>query len=337
MKRFLWMGAAVLGLAGLGLSKLAVASPHVEVDPTREYHITPEDGPWFICAASYRGETASSLAHEMVLEIRRKYNMPAFIFDHGREEREKQKQEVMRIKELTGNEGRVKIIRIEEQFAVLVGGYKDMAAARKALDDFKKLPLPDKKLCYSAITQEVSKDAKGQQIVVPKEITYSPFVNAFVAHNPTVAQERGPENWKTDPLLKKLNSGESLSLLNNSKPWTLTVKVFSGPGIFQERNGSSNNKFMEMLGMGKGRETLDAGAMQARALAETLRKMKDPSFEAYVLHTRTQSIVTVGGYDSPNDPRMIQDQQVLGRLKLQGVPLEFQLFAKPMPMEVPRP
>ena len=65
--------------------------------------------------------------------------------------------------------------------------------------------------------------------------------------------------------------------------------------------------------------------------------MKDPSFEAYVLHTRTQSIVTVGGYEGPNDPKLMQDQQVLSRLRLNGVPPEMQLFAQPMPMEVPRP
>lgn len=334
MKQMLFASMAVLG-AFLALTRLVIAAPQIEADPTKEYHVTATDGQWFICAASYRGEQAKELAHDMVLEIRRKYNMPAFVFDHGREEREKQREEVERIRQLTGGEGRVRIMRIEEQYAVMVGGYKDMESARKALDDFKKLPLPDKKLCYSAIIQKETKDARGQKAIVPEEHIYSPFINAFVAHNPTVPQQRDPDNWKTDPLLKKFNSGESLSLLNNGKPWTLTVKVFRGGGAFQDRSASSTSSG-NFFGLGK-EQLLDAAALQARALAETLRKMKNPSFDAYVLHTRTQSIVTVGGYDSPDDPRLIQDQQVLGRLQLQGVPRELQLFTQPMPMEVPRP
>ena len=57
------------------------------------------------------------------------------------------------------------------------------------------------------------------------------------------------------------------STTNNGKPWTLTVKVFGGAMVIQDRTAGNNNKFMDALGLSKGREVLDAGAMQARALA----------------------------------------------------------------------
>jgi hypothetical protein len=329
MKRFLFVYVGLLGLAGL-----AVAA-RVEADPNKEYPITPEAGPWLICAASYRGPHAKELAKELALVIRQQFNMPAYLFDRGGEDRAKQFAEVERLRSL-GLTGRIKIVRIEEQFAVLVGGYKDMAAGRKALEDFRKLRPPEK-FCDRGVVREFGKNKDGQEGYFIKEVLYNPFQTSFVVHNPSVPHTPDAEAKGADPFLKKLNAGESLSLLSNPKPWTLTVKVFGGPTMIQERN-ASGNKFMDMLGLGaKAKDTLDAAGLQAHALAELLRKMKPKSFDAYVLHTRHQSIVTVGGYDGPNDPQLLQDQQTLSRLKLQGAPAEMQLFAQPLPMEVPRP
>ena len=81
MKRFLLALVAYLGLIGW-----AVAA-HVEADPSKDYHVAPDNGQWFICAAGYRGESARDMAHELVLEIRRKYNLPAYVFDRGGEDR----------------------------------------------------------------------------------------------------------------------------------------------------------------------------------------------------------------------------------------------------------
>jgi hypothetical protein len=325
MKRYLFAFLAAVALAGL-----VWAAPHVDVDPNKDYHVTPEVGQWVVCAASYRGAQSKELAHELVLEIRQKYNLPAFLFDRGGEERRKQKAEVERIWQLAP-EGRVKIIRVEEQFAVLIGGYKDMATARTALDELRKQKPPDAKFC-SEVREYGKKD--GQDGIFIKKV--SPFLMAFVARNPTVPVEREPETLKADPFLRKLNEGEALSLLKNQKLWTLTVKVFGGTTMIQER-AAGGNKFMDLLGMSKGKDTLDAAALQAHALAEVLRTMKPIAFDAYVLHTRNQSIVTVGGYDSPNDPKLRQDLQKLSKLELRGCPPEMQLFAQPLPMEVPKP
>jgi hypothetical protein len=86
-----------------------------------------------------------------------------------------------------------------------------------------------------------------------------------------------------------------------------------------------------MLGFGKKRgEMLNASALQAEEVARVLREMK---FEAYVLHTRTGSVVSVGAFDQPDDGRLLQLQRQLANLQLGPV----QFFAQPMPMQVPHP
>jgi hypothetical protein len=85
-------------------------------------------------------------------------------------------------------------------------------------------------------------------------------------------------------------------------------------------------------------QLLDASAKQAEEVARVLRLMK---FEAYVLHTRTASVITVGAYDSPEDPRLQQVQRQLRSLTFQNssdprAAQLLQFFAQPLPMRVPQ-
>ena len=85
------------------------------------------------------------------------------------------------------------------------------------------------------------------------------------------------------------------------------------------------------------RQDLDATANQAHELAKVLRDKKI-DFEAYVLHTRHNSIVTVGSFSGPRDPKMQQTAEKLLQLKLVSRDPKhptIQFFAEPM--EIPRP
>ena len=66
-------------------------------------------------------------------------------------------------------------------------------------------------------------------------------------------------------------------------------------------------------GHSSGADALNAGAEQAEALAKALRdqRMKPCPFEAFVLHTRIGSIVTVGQFDGPNDPALLETRRIL--------------------------
>ena len=331
------MKRLLVGSIGLLLSVVAVVAARVDADPNQEYPITPEAGPWCICAASYRGPDAPALARELALFIRSKHQMPAYVFDHGKKERD---EELRRLREFREKcpEGRFKGVRVEQQFAVMVGGYNDRESARKALDDFKRLPPPPDKLCdFGFVGTPTGKS--GKNAIDAKPLLYNPFHSSFVAHNPTVPQEQDDPKKELE-FLKNINAGESLSLLSNRKPWTLVVKQLQGACLMQPGAHASENPFLNLFGLGnKPGAQLGAAGVQAHELAQALRQMKPVSFEAYVLHTRTSSIVTVGGYDSPNDPKLLQDQQTLSKLKLvpgpTAVGADLQLLPLPPVMQVP--
>jgi hypothetical protein len=309
------------------------AAPRVEADPNREYPVTPEIGPWMILAASYTGPTAPELARQMVLQIRQRDNLPAFFFNRGAEERRQEQERLARIRQFSPPDARIRTVRIEEQFAVLIGGYPDMDTARRALNDIKRLKPPDLKLGPNQTTMDRTIDPQTGRI-----LEVNPFANSFVVRNPTTQREPIPEKGD-DPFLKELNAGEDFSLLQCRKPYTLAVKEYHGVSVTQPRSGGSS--FLEKIGLSrKSADMLSASALQAHELAKLLRQHL--GMEAYVLHTRRSSVVTVGGFEGLNDPELQRVQQRLTSLSFgtggsnaSGDVL--QLFSPAIPMRVPRP
>src|SRR5262249_10710093 len=136
-----------------------------EFDPTREYQVSPAQGPWMICTISYSGPAAPTDAVQMVRELRTTYKLPAYIFNYGAEAKKQERERVERLKQqqreyieranmfpnpqdvgakiASQMRLRIKSIRIEEQCAVLIGGFKDADAANSFLKKLKKLKTPD--------------------------------------------------------------------------------------------------------------------------------------------------------------------------------------------------
>jgi hypothetical protein len=311
-------------------------------DPTREYLVTKDQGPWMICVHSYTGPEAPAMAVQLVQELRNRYKLPAYIFNYGAEERHKEMERVIQIiqaqRKYLQDQGitpdpktpiRVRHRKsFDEQCAVLVGGYADMESARRALDGIKKLPPPDAKRFNLQEMFIIDPQGHGQKTPV------NPFTHGFVARNPALPKEDRPADQdKLDiAVLRKLNAGEPLSLLQCPKKYTLAITQLQTPTVVQPRSASGS--FLESLGFGsKTTSHEDAAAQNAHNFAEVLRKMR---LEAYVLHARFSSIVTVGGYDSPDDPRLKLDQERLNNF-LESLHLQqyVRLFPQPRPMEVP--
>src|SRR5712691_8146310 len=79
---------------GAALPPSAPAAPAAgSAEAASQYPVTPEAGPWLICAASYMGADAPDLARQLVLEIRQRHRLPAYVFDRTAEERRKQREE----------------------------------------------------------------------------------------------------------------------------------------------------------------------------------------------------------------------------------------------------
>jgi hypothetical protein len=319
----------LLALTWLALGSTAFAGV-VEADPNKDYAITPEAGPWMVCATSYVGPEAQQLAHELVLEIRSRFSLPAYVVNKGDDERRKQLEEYQRKqKEHPDVHIPFRHTRVEDQCAVLIGGYKDMDSAHRALKDIKKLSPPSSPRLMPILTEvgpDESSGAKDKAVV--KGGFVNPFVSSFVVHNPTVPIER-PVTNKPDPFLKKLNAPESLSAFKCPKPWTLVVAIFQGAQAIQAEKADKPG-FWEGLWNHNSGDLLEASGHNAHNLAEALRTI---GYEAYVLHCRWGSVVCIGGFDSAKDPRMMNTRRNIANLKLgQNV----KLLADPMPMEIPR-
>lgn len=307
--------------------------------------ITPQVGPWMILVNSYSGENSRQLADDLIQEIRTNYRTAAYGFNRGAEERAKEKERIQKIKEQqeqfitqsglpVGTKLRSpKTIRIEDQYAVLIGGFKDIDAARKALDEVRKLKPPSERLMHQTL---------GGDAARPTSKSLNPFLTAFVVRNPTVPAERDARDDKPDPHLKEYNADESYSLLKCPKRWTLAVKSYQGRATVVQTQATEKSVVEKLTGGASGADLLNANAKQAHLVAEMLKKF---GYEAYVLHTEYSSVVTIGGFDSAEDPRMIQLQKLfsnelakglqsgVGQLHIKG---GVGFFTTPMPMAVPK-
>jgi hypothetical protein len=321
----------------------------------RDFLVNPDVGPWMICIASYVGPESAKMAREFVLVLRDPvgpYKMNAYVFNRGAEERQKEQQRIeqykQQIREKCKAMGidvppkiRVPRMRIEDQCAVLVGGFKDMAAARRYLDHVRKFDTPDpnKVKMDSASVMELDKKGKATKA----EGAYiNPFKHSFVVPNPTTPPPSLANNTAPDPFLKTLNANEKFSLLKCPRPYTLLVKQFQGAAVVQQDAGGGT---FGKVGAGKNAvngATLDNSARCAQSLAEMLSKFGFS--EVYVLHTRYNSLVTVGSFTDDKNPKqdlgVQRALQTWARLQ-QQVPQEqlaqLQLLPEPLPMIVPRP
>lgn len=316
MKRFLCALAG--GLALVALTGRGTAGPRVEADPNKMYPITPDVGPWVICAASYMGPNAHPLAREVVFQVRRRDNLPAYFFDYSEKERES-------LKNYPGvRPGRK--IRIQDQCGVLIGGYSDQESARKMLADVKNLKMPE------------LDDKFFDAMVDPnsgKILRVNPFANAFVTRNPSIPHEQ--QTQQAEPGLRKLNSGESYSLLNNPRPWTLAIKAYYGVSAVNSSSGSSS--FLDTLLLkNKQGDVLGASGAQAH---ETARILRGLGMDAWVLHRSRESIVTIGSFDSPEDSKLKETVEKLKAWRETNIRRlgsdPFQIALVPLPMRVPKP
>ncbi|MGL6072557.1 MAG: hypothetical protein ACRC8S_00215 [Fimbriiglobus sp.] len=319
------------------------------VEPPHEWAIKPEHGEWMICVKSYSGEKAREHATEMARLIRTNQRAATYVFERNAEERQREEVRLkeyreMKLKELTpflqvqaqmklkaGETGaefvdtattiRVpKPKMIPQDWAVLVGGFETMDKARQALDTIRKWPTPQNETLLDRAV--MTKPGNGKSTT--EAVYINPFTTALVVPNPSIRRAQNQVN--VDPIIWKLNEEEPMSLLNSPKTWTLIVKDFSVPtsvqtkdqdgGILGKIFGDSNDPA----------KVLDATALQAREMAKALRdpKMQQAAeqaarrngltprpLESFVLHVRTGSRVTVGQFDGPNDPALLEMHNLL--------------------------
>jgi hypothetical protein len=318
------------------------------------------------------GLSARELGEGLASEIRDRFRVQAFLFEYVSEERKAEHRAIVAARQKAQNEYMAQVRALEQkaqlqgmdflrpdnklhvlrhesrdQIGVLVGGFQTEAEALKALAQVKKWPSPKNELLMDG-GAVLKPGPDGKPVVQSTRI--NPYLTAFVVPNPAVARDPGDHARPAlDPFIVKLNEGQPYNLLKAKKTWTLAVKSFTSPVEIVNKN--SDTSLMKKFGLSKGAEVLAAGAEQAEAMAKAIRAMKGPggqslNLEAFVLHTRTASLVTVGQFDAPDDPGLLATKRLLASINprvtedatgLRPATNAPKLFDNLAPMPIPKP
>jgi hypothetical protein len=325
----------------------------VEADPDKDYTLTENHGPWLIMATSFSGEGAEGQAHDLALELRKRYKLPAYVHKmrfnledvRGRGVNRYGAPPKMRYR--NGNE--------IKEIAVMVGDFPAVndAGAQKVLKKLKFTVPKCLEVKGGAATNQtlagwrlIQKEA--QSWVGSEQKSKGPMGHAFITRNPLLPEECFVSKG-LDPIVLEMNKHVEHSLLDCPGKYTVLVATFKGQVLIDQK---------QIAEIEQGEKKFDSGlgkaALKAHQLTEALR-MKH--YEAYEFHDRYASIVTVGSFDSVGtplpdgridlNPVIVIIMKTFGSIggfvaekpglqtagkSLAGIPFDLQ----PMPVEVPR-
>ncbi len=293
---------------------LAKMTSKIEADPSKTYTLDKVHGPWMIMVASFHGafvkneeqlgKTPMQAAQALVLELRQA-KIPAYIYEV------KGHNESVKAQDTLGREQRKKNLRVLDAICVLAGNYPTIDAP-KAQQTLKYIKQLQPKCLETGIDYVKSPGRPG------------PLSKAFLTPNPLLTfEELEAAKQASDPLLVGLNNGEQFSLYENTGKFTLVIARFSGKtiNVVNESMEKAESYFID-----GGNDLEQAGhsacdlvlALRSR---EPLSKFDHPDFadfaaysrvDAYVWHDRTCSIVTVGSFESPQDPAIRKYMDLFG-------------------------
>ncbi|MFK7820101.1 MAG: hypothetical protein AB8G99_15375 [Planctomycetaceae bacterium] len=273
----------------------------IDANPNRRYPLTKRNGPWMIMVATMRdipgredqGLSAQQAADQMVLALR-KIGIPAYTF--------KQSQVIDQVKlpsRSTGESVARSYIAQQGSVVVCAGNYSSSSnqTAQKTLKWIKKN--------FAKRIEALLTDPRAGAVYKPTPGRPSPFARAFLMPNPML-NAKELSSATRDPLLVNLNSDMEHTLMKCRGKYSLVVKTFRGKSTMHINKAAlekTAGKLDAKLGT-----TLDDAGMNAWRMTEALRNARslgyDQDFEAYVYHDRHQSIVTIGSFESKNDPRI---------------------------------
>ena len=330
--------------------------------PVYKYELKPEHGEFLVFVKAYQAPLAGDphgkareLAEGLAEWIRSECRLYAYVHERGwlqRRERDKEKEAVIKaIRDYYTPKGYseeaiaqiikrdVKLARIPDEYVVYAapgkGDLKSFDEATAFAKYVHKLPSPPEQFCDSVFVgaERDATRAAGQRT--------NPFERAMPGRNPTQPKKLTPaEKPKADAFLMSINAGQPYSLIHKTKK-DITLVVQS----YGTKNGIGQlvkpGEVVQTTGRADG-ELLERAAQQANALAEVLRRQPTKvggPFDAYVLHTRYESFVCVGEYESKEDPRLLALQKSMAAMQLKddkGQVIET-LMEKPLPAMIPRP
>jgi hypothetical protein len=274
----------------------------VEADPEQNYEVSEDHGPWMIMAATFAGTGGEKQARELVLELRKKFRLEAYI--HSKEFDYTQPVRGLHIDEFR-NPKMLKHSRAykSKEFAVLVGNYPAVDDKQLERDLEKVKSLEPKCLELDPNKESFQQLATWRKLLVMmtperkgdnKAASKGPMSRAFVTTNPLLPAQffatRG-----VDKLVESMNDGVKFSLLDCPGKYTVQVATFMGKVVIDQ------SKVQKILDEDR---PVEGGLMEAAEKANKVcLALREKGYEAYEFHDRGMSIVTVGSFDSVGTPR----------------------------------
>lgn len=267
----------------------------VEADPNADYTLGETNGPWLIMAASFDGEQGESEARALALELRSKFNLPAFYYgmtftmdderpgrgldDYGAPIKRRYQRGSQVI-----------------EHAVLVGEFPtvDDPEAQGLLERIKSLEPETLRVGEGeSTTQSLATVRQFNRYVkqqLGKPVRQGPMGHAFLTRNPLV-----PKEYFTPPGVDedvaKWNEGIEYSLLNCPGKYSVKVATFRGRSSLKAANFGEVDKSVRQA---RADDPLVMAVKNAHLLTEALRSK---GWEAYEFHDRYESYVAVGAFN----------------------------------------
>jgi hypothetical protein len=218
-------------------------------------------------------------------------------------------------------------VREFDQVAVLAGDYATMDQARRMLEKIKRW--------NPRTIQAVIRGLPNGQILLPHNAP-GPLWQAFVTPNPYVPSDY-LQAQEPDHLVLQMNQGR-YSLYDCPGKYSVLVATFAGRTTVDYKQEKLKEFEREI-------ETTDQDRLQRAAIdaIELTKALRAHRWEAYVFHDRNSSIVSVGSFNSAEDPKLKYTIECFAgdlvgnppqpRLKRLG---RWQFNHKPLPITVPR-
>ena len=253
----------------------------VAADATGDYTLRETHGPWLVMAATFNGAGAEQQARELVLELRQRFNLPAYHFQMNFDHRadnpgrgiDNYGQRIQR---------RYQTTRTEEH-AVLVGDFPSVDAAEHRLAQIKHIRPQALEKEFLETSQSLAREREYLRRITGSK-SPGPMRKAFMTRNPLLPAEYFQPNT-VDDFVAKMNSGVSHSLLDCPGRYTVQIATFRGRATIGSPRTSLRDDVSD--------DALVEAAEKAHELTVFLRAK---GWDAYEFHDRTESLVTVGSF-----------------------------------------
>jgi hypothetical protein len=311
-----WMFRLCLAVGALGVawSSADAAAPwgnlislkSVDADPNRDYQITENNGPWMVMACTFSGEGADKQAKDLVLELRKRYKLQAFMYLGHFDPGEAQARGVDKY----GNPKKANYLKYKDdkdkekarhpeiaEYAVLVGNFRS-AADKKAQETLQTikfakpqcLEVKDGQTTHQTLTGWRLAQQQVYEMIGSEKQKLGPMRHAFVIPNPMLPPDFFNQRTIDEETIA-LNKDVPHSLLECPGRYTVQIATFRGTAVIKQTEINDIEEGQKEMG-----SQLADAAQKAHDLTIYLRTK---GWEAYQYHDRFMSIVTVGSFNSP--------------------------------------